>query len=807
FKANQFPLAFSDKINSGLTINTTGYFTNSEDWKILVNNFKIDGIPTGLGYGNIGFSLLAKPGTGSIYNLKYSDDKTNLQGGGDLILHSINPSISGTTHLELKDINEDDTDNTLKESYEIVLGINEDNLVGHININNFKLSRLTSSTPIAGELNGNINIGGTPKNPNIELNVNTANAAVYSQRVTLKTSLKYNDLILKCLNLSGSYSDIHLKDFTGELNFQNGIHNLDGSFKTDAKSLNVNSKVSITAKTSIAEDYYGIIESLENINAEIEVKNLNINNDKKDPWTFDLLKNKELISFHGGSHDELNGTFFQNGKFILSSEAPFPVTLSASGSIHESIINASVKNISYTADNLKIPGFTIFKGVLSGELLIKGTLNDPDFFGQLNVRGLELTPPISLDVSKPTNGSFFISGKDITLPPTRIITNNGIVDLKLSAIMERWLPRNFDIEVRAPQDKPVSARFYSPPFYVDGFTSGNLHIFGDLSTLNIEGYLDASEATVMINSNLDIKSQKGNSMDINADLDLHISADNHFYWPTQRAPIISASLQTGKEVNINYTSAEGLYVDGDLSLSGGEIYYFERSFFLKKGNVKFLGKTQNKIDPLLNIEAEIREINNLGDLTKIILSVNNSPLSSFKPQFSSDPPMSTNEILSILGGNIFGDDLEDVNFDNVLYLGADLFSQFVVVRRLETQLREFLRLDLLSIRSSLLSNLLEYNVFERDTMQDNIFTKYLDNTTLFLGKYLTDNIFLQGIFQFDLYNDKGYSDNLKLNLDSEISLEWESPIANFEFSIYPDFEDPVEGMKKTSLSLSWQFSY
>ena len=45
------------------------------------------------------------------------------------------------------------------------------------------------------------------------------------------------------------------------------------------------------------------------------------------------------------------------------------------------------------------------------------------------------------------------------------------------------------------------------------------------------------------------------------------------------------------------------------------------------------------------------------------------------------------------------------------------------------------------------------------------------------------------------------------DIDSEITLEWEGPVANVEFSFYPDFNDPLSGLNQTSLGLSWHFSY
>jgi hypothetical protein len=208
------------------------------------------------------------------------------------------------------------------------------------------------------------------------------------------------------------------------------------------------------------------------------------------------------------------------------------------------------------------------------------------------------------------------------------------------------------------------------------------------------------------------------------------------------------------------------------------------------------------------MKAEIRDVNSAGELTRIYLIADESPLSKFAPRFESDPALSTAEIISILGGNFMDSLSTSGSFDltDAVLTSVDLFTQLWVLQGIEDSLKNTTGLDLLSIRSSFLTNIVEdkFVNLSGNTGISN-FAKYLDNTTLFLGKYFTDDIFLQGLFQFDLYNNSGYSEGL--NIDSEVKLEWESPVANIELSIFPDFYDPVKGLSRTSVGLSWRFSY
>ena len=76
-------------------------------------------------------------------------------------------------------------------------------------------------------------------------------------------------------------------------------------------------------------------------------------------------------------------------------------------------------------------------------------------------------------------------------------------------------------------------------------------------------------------------------------------------------------------------TSKGLKITGELPLSGGDIFYFERNFYLKEGSVKFVNDANEKIDPLLSARAVIREVSSNSEMTKIYLIVDEAPLSKF----------------------------------------------------------------------------------------------------------------------------------------------------------------------------------
>ena len=56
-----------------------------------------------------------------------------------------------------------------------------------------------------------------------------------------------------------------------------------------------------------------------------------------------------------------------------------------------------------------------------------------------------------------------------------------------------------------------------------------------------------------------------------------------------------------------------------------------------------------------------------------------------------------------------------------------------------------------------------------------------------------------------IISDQEYFD--KLEVQSEISIEWDTPIALLELTFQPSVEDLVSSLSDTSLALSWRFSF
>jgi len=86
--------------------------------------------------------------------------------------------------------------------------------------------------------------------------------------------------------------------------------------------------------------------------------------------------------------------------------------------------------------------------------------------------------------------------------------------------------------------------------------------------------------------------------------------------------------------------------------------------------------------------------------------------------------------------------------------------------------------------------------------------QYLDNTTLFMGKYLGTDLFLELLVQLSSSKPTtaGPRSLAGIEVESEVSLEFQTPFFLLEWSFFP--RDPSSlFLADNTISFSWEYSY
>ena len=242
----------------------------------------------------------------------------------------------------------------------------------------------------------------------------------------------------------------------------------------------------------------------------------------------------------------------------------------------------------------------------------------------------------------------------------------------------------------------------------------------------------------------------------------------------------------------------------------GDISYLNRSFYLKKGIMRF-NANDPTFNPLITVQAETRERDDAGNDIRIILSANNQYLLNFNPQFSSIPARSETEIKTMLGQIALGD---SDNVSSLLLSAGDYAVQSFIGRNIENKLREFLNFDILSIRTNVLQNALKQglsNGLSFSAVNSVGIGNFLDNSTVYIGKYFGSDLYVDALMHWT-YDDTRVGDTLTIGglvFKPELGFELTSPFVNIRWSMAPDIDAIMNSriVSSTSVTLSWNFSF
>lgn len=288
--------------------------------------------------------------------------------------------------------------------------------------------------------------------------------------------------------------------------------------------------------------------------------------------------------------------------------------------------------------------------------------------------------------------------------------------------------------------------------------------------------------------------------------DVVFKQNNTIYYPTQDNPIMSISIADGASISADYRVRDGeVVIGGDLSIKGGEVYYFQKDFLITEGNINFPGGSLVDADGNLTMEislkAKMRDYDSSGRKVDIYLNLQNSTLSSINPYFTSVPSLGESEILQLLGESIistetFNNRISLSSLASLTVSAAEAVGKLGILQTGEANLgltsviKNALSLDIFSIRTNLLQNIvidaLPGSIFGSDLTP---ISKYLNGTSIFAGKYMWNDIFLQTTLSLNAASagsrDGGTFLSNDLWLDVEISVEWDTPLGSLTVFAQP----------------------
>ena len=537
---------------------------------------------------------------------------------------------------------------------------------------------------------------------------------------------------------------------------------------------------------------------------------------------FSVIRDPGVTAFYAGKNDDITGFILDDGVVSLQLAESLPLKLKLDGTIKKDALNLTVSDI--RADIKKIWDLTgldyvlFYGGTLTGDLTISGKPMEPEFNGKLI--GQEITvnsPRYAPEIYGPVALDIIAEGTGLEVPYTVLKGPSTDIWARCTAEFSGWIPDNISVQCGTLGAQMGVFKTDNILFQADGFASCTVEIKVTPTLVGVYGSatFDSGYFVFKFNDLDKFKAEYGGEggMEFDMNLDLQFGHKAEFRWPTADFPILRTLVPTDSPLSLIVDAGTGNFsMTGDIKMRGGDVFYIKRSFYIREGSITFANVAQG-IDPLVTLRAEIRDRDSNGEPFRLILTAKDQSLFSFNPTINSDPPRSTDEIMQLLGQVAIGDTGSENVWQNLLVSSSDILAQVGFLKKAESKVRDFLKLDAFSFRTLLLQNAIFGNLFAANQNTTLALSNYLDNTSVYIGKYFGSAIYADALLHLSHYDSKSlknsgskrpvYKDIL---FQPEIGLEMTTPFFLLRWSVAPTKPDTLF-VGDTALTFSWKYSY
>ncbi|MBN2554000.1 MAG: translocation/assembly module TamB domain-containing protein [Spirochaetales bacterium] len=733
----------------------------------------------------------------SLDSIAYQDEYSSLSGSGRGNLRRLLP-LQGGGSIRLQGG---------EELYSSEARVDGGRVEGRLEFARSPIKRLGIET-VNGDISGSLTVDGMLPQPDVSLLVALNNGRLNLDPLDLDLAATYSADSLRLGSLNASFLNHRITGGRGSIEVETGEFAFESEYRAEYFQQIVDLRIDL--RGSIGElpwppSLDGILEN--ESEGVLSFSDITVDGQQRPGWAVALSGDQGVLTFSGGPGDSIEGAAGRDGSFTLNLGQPLPVQGRWRGTIarnqldsHFTVTALDMRMINTMTPNTDV--FTFTAGSAAGDLRIFGPVNDPDWVGYLDVSRAELSFKPSPDPVKPLNARLIFDGKSFTLPRTTSYSGKTKIEGEGFFYIDHWVPEGVELIFYAQEYPGVHIAYAFDPVFVDGYATGAVRVRSDRTTAILDGKIQANSCRIaMLRDEEQRTVSRQPAIPLLVDMDISTGRSVEFFWPAMNFPIIRTFARQGEQISlyVNDETSE-FFIEGEVEIRGGEIFYFDRSFYLRQGSISFEERV-DEFDPWIYALAEIRERDLNDEEIKIYLEANNK-LSMFSPRFYSDPSRPDVEILNLIGGTILNR-FEQTDFGTAaVMLTSDIIGQFGILTPLERAVREILNLDLFTVRTQFLQNVLVGKI-RGENLVENRFNP-LDNTTLTLGKYLGTDLFLEALVRFQNVEDLTTTSNIRT--EGELNLEWVTPFFLLEWTFTPSHPENLF-LTDNSIGLSWKYSY
>ncbi len=790
-----------------LDVDMEGTWRSPGFWEVRVPRLVLDGLSYGAGgAGRFEASFTAGPRLVTVNRIAFRDrlgEVTNSRPAA----FALQDSLKGSIELASP---------TSGERYSLTLSLGQKSFAADLRMQELPLERIAPGA-LTGDANGRITASGPYASPAVNASVRLADGRLGGRPLTLTLEAGYSEGRLAVTSLEAAIPSYRIGATSASYETATGRFAVETSLSSEplepvaAKTTPMASRIRLSGRIRSGPGlslwrslFRGELQGL------AAVSQPKANTDAPPSWTMAFSIADDVLRFDGGPADSVHGRVTENGEYDVSLAQPLPIRGHAVGRFMtddpETRIEGLEVDMTWLSSFLKDFSFARGTARSVGDVLLLGPLSDPRWQGRLDVQGVQMGFYMSPVVSSPFEATITLRDRDLVLEPTRATVGPG--DLAASGVIgfSHWNPTNYDLQFQGGGGGLHTVHDFGT-VAVDGYASGVIRVQGDDLAIRVTGDLNVDYCKLtVVETATPQKNEGSDRTSLFVDLQLTAGRRVEFLWPSVNFPVLRASARSGSRLRIQHAGdVQQTRVTGRVALRGGDVFYINRSFYIKEGELAF-NETEQRFDPRLTLRGEIREQDRTGQDVRIYLVVDDRRLSEFAPRFESDPPKSEVEIIALLGGPIEDQLVQSGLAGSAVLVSSDIISHFGLLRPFEQGVRDLLGLDLFSIRTQMIQNVVVDRVLgiEPAVTEPTVdpLGRYLDNTTVTFGKYIGKDLFLE--------MDLRVTEKQTTGVDTEVlfSLDWPTPLFDLEWQVSPGGGD-VESFvrEKTRLSITWRYSY
>ena len=790
------------------SIDLEGRYVSLEDWDAELGDLTL--VPTGERIASLPKVEIAgnfAPSKARLSKIGIEDRYSSLSGTGDLqysLSDPLSAKLSATLAATAAELS--------PESYRIDLSYSKGRCEGVANLVASPLARL-GKLPLSGSVDGRVAISGLLSDPSLDFSLSLRDGRYSEQSVALSMAGSYASQLFELRDLSGAYQGQTIRGGKGRFSLADASGEIAlrfaGSFSGKSLSFSLDVKGS-----SDKEGEGDLSQKLSHYTASGELDSFTYGTSVVETWPFSISSASSSIAVVGGSSREVKISYSKDGTISASLRPPFPIVADLSGLYDGKKIDLSVQGLSFDMSlvSLFLPPdiVRITTGRAHGGFSAIGLASDPEIAGEIDLDGVTVkVPGWMTDEIGPFSTPIVARGRKIGFSVAQAAVGKGFMSLDCQGVFDHWLPSGLALSARnvAGSTSRIDAKILGIRAQGDASIALRMALQGDVLAIDTDILLE--KATILVSQ--EALGGGGGSVPASPpSLYFQVAANVRFGRAVQTSfspmslPLLKGYSDPSSAIAISYDqAADSFSLKGTLGLRGGEVFYGQRDFFLKSGEVVF-NEGSDRFDPRVTLLAELRDSNEDGPVV-ISLRTDNAPLSSFTPVLSSDPVLTQAQIMAILGlGSSSEGSGLDVKKAGVLI--SELMPQLDVSRVVEDKLRDFTGLDVIYLQTQALGLWLADIAGQSPA---STFGQYFDQSELYVGKYLTDSIFVHGSVNLQEVSPLAGFDSLKIY--SELGVEMDAPFGRLTWTLVPDngWNNLQSGDQSLSMSLglSWRISY